>query len=75
VVHDGTQSPDFTFISDVVDAFVSAAQSSVAGDVSDVGTGTPVAMNLLDYWRPAPVWTPDSIEVATRDRFRYLGKE
>jgi UDP-glucose 4-epimerase len=50
-------------------------QSSVAGEVSDVGTGTLAAVSRLDYWRPAPVWTPESIEVATRDRFRYLGKE
>jgi dTDP-D-glucose 4,6-dehydratase len=29
----------------------------------------------IDYWRQAPVWTPESIEVATRDWLRYLGKE
>lgn len=55
--------------------FVSAAQPSVAGEVSDMGTGTPVAVSRLDYWRHVPVWTPESIEVAIRDRFRYLGKE
>lgn len=27
----------------------------------------------IDYWRTAPVWTPDSIAEATRDWFRYLG--
>jgi UDP-glucose 4-epimerase len=126
VVGDGTQSRDFTFVSDVADAFVTAAQSTVSGKVFNVGTGTPVAVNRLvellegavvhvprrpgepdrthadiaaiqrelgwrpkvsieegvrilleniEYWRAAPVWTPDSIEVATRDWFRYLGNK
>lgn len=33
-------------------------------------------MNMLrsiDYWREAPVWTPDSIGEATREWFQYLG--
>ena len=126
VVGDGTQSRDFTFVSDVADAFVTAAQSSVAGEVFNVGTGAPVSVNRLvellrgdvvrvpkrpgepdrthadivkiqsrlgwrpkvsieegvrilldniEYWRQAPVWTPETIETATRDWFRYLGKE
>ena len=126
VVGDGTQSRDFTFVSDVADAFVSAAQSTVAGEVFNVGTGNPVPVNRLvellkgevvhvpkrpgeperthadvskiqrglgwrakvsieegigilldniEYWRQAPVWTPTSIEVATREWFRYLGKD
>jgi len=125
VVGDGTQSRDFTFVSDVADAFVTAAESDVAGEVFNVGTGSPVSVNRLvallrgdvvhvpkrpgepdrthadvrkigarlgwrpkvsieegvrillehiDDWRAAPVWTPESIEVATRDWFRYLGK-
>jgi UDP-glucose 4-epimerase len=126
VVGDGTQSRDFTFVSDVADAFVSAAQSTVSGEVFNVGTGAPVPVNRLvellkgevvhvpkrpgeperthadvskiqrglgwrakvsieegigilldhiEYWRQAPVWTPTSIEVATREWFRYLGKD
>jgi len=125
VVGDGTQSRDFTFVSDVSDAFVTAAQSRITGEAFNVGTGVPVAVNRLvellkgdvvhvpkrpgepdrthadigkiqrhlgwrpkvsieegvgilldniEYWRQAPVWTPDSIEVATRDWFRYLGR-
>ncbi len=125
VVGDGRQSRDFTFVSDVSDAFVTAAQSRVTGEAFNVGTGVPVAVNRLvellkgdvvhvpkrpgepdrthadigkiqrhlgwrpkvsieegvgilldniEYWRQAPVWTPDSIEVATRDWFRYLGR-
>jgi UDP-glucose 4-epimerase len=126
VVGDGTQSRDFTFVADVADAFVTAAQSSVASEVFNVGTGAPVSVNRLvellegdvvhvprrpgepdcthadigkiqrrlgwrpkvsieegvrillehiEYWRQAPVWTPDSIEVATREWFRYLGNK
>ena len=33
-----------------------------------------IGRHLIDDWRAAPVWTPESIEVATRDWFRYLGK-
>jgi UDP-glucose 4-epimerase len=126
VVGDGTQSRDFTFVSDVADAFVTAARASVAGEAFNVGTGVPVPVNRLvellkgdvvhvprrpgepdrthaditkiqrhlgwrpkvsieegirilldniEYWRQAPVWTPEAIEVATRDWFRYLGRE
>jgi len=126
VVGDGTQTRDFTFVSDVADAFVTAAQSAVTGEVFNVATGAPVSVNRLvdllkghvvhvpkrpgepdrthadvskiqrrlgwrakvsieegirilvdniEYWRQAPVWTPASIEVATRDWFRYLGKD
>jgi UDP-glucose 4-epimerase len=124
VVGDGTQSRDFTFVADVADAFVTAAQSTIAGEVFNVGTGAPVSVNRLvellegdvvhvpkrpgepdrthadigkiqrqlgwrpkvsieegvrilleniEYWRQAPVWTPESINVATREWFRYLG--
>ena len=126
VVGDGTQSRDFTFVADVADAFVTAAQSTIAGEAFNVGTGAPVSVNRLvellkgdvvhvpkrpgepdcthadigriqrrlgwrpkvsieegvrilleniEYWRQAPVWTPDSIAVATRDWFRYLGNK
>ncbi|HSE06676.1 MAG TPA: SDR family oxidoreductase [Methylomirabilota bacterium] len=126
VVGDGTQSRDFTFVADVADAFVTAAQSTITGEVFNVGTGAPVSVNRLvellkgevvhvpkrpgepdrthadvgkiqrelgwrpkvsieegvrillaniEYLRQAPVWTPESIEVATRDWFRYLGNK
>ena len=28
----------------------------------------------IDYWRDAPVWTPESIAEATKDWFTYLGR-
>ena len=47
VVGDGTQSRDFTFVSDVVEAFVAAARSDVSGEAFNVGTGQPVTVNRL----------------------------
>jgi UDP-glucose 4-epimerase len=125
VVGDGTQSRDFTFVTDVVDAIVTAARSDVAGEVFNVGSGDTYSVNRLvellgpsevvhvpkrpgepdctladigkirrllgwaprvrfedgvrtmlaniDYWRDAPVWTPDSIKIATREWFEHLG--
>jgi len=35
--------------------------------------GVAEALKNIEYWRNAPVWTPDSIDVATKDWFRYLG--
>ena len=28
----------------------------------------------IDYWRDAPVWTPETIAMATADWFKYLGE-
>ncbi len=123
VVGDGSQVRDFTFVTDVVDAFITAARSDIRNEAMNVGSGGPVSVNRLvellegevvripkrpgepdrthaditkiqrrlswrpkvrieegvkemlrniDYWRTAPVWTPDTIAVATRDWFRYL---
>jgi UDP-glucose 4-epimerase len=37
--------------------------------------GIPKMLDQIDYWREAPVWDKESIEEATSDWFRYLGKE
>jgi UDP-glucose 4-epimerase len=125
VVGDGTQTRDFTFVTDVADAFVTAAQSDVVNEVFNVGSDNTYSVNRLvellggevtyipkrpgepdctfadtakikkilhwkpkvsleagvqeilksiDYWREAPLWTPDSIVEATKDWFKYLGK-
>ena len=34
--------------------------------------GVSEVLRHIDYWRNAPVWTPDSIETATKDWFKYL---
>jgi UDP-glucose 4-epimerase len=49
VVGDGTQSRDFTFVSDVVDAFVRAASTPLApgGQVINVGTGNDESVNRI----------------------------
>jgi UDP-glucose 4-epimerase len=126
VVGDGTQTRDFTFVTDVVDAFVSAAASDVSQEIMNVGSGNTYSVNRLvellggevthiprrpgepdctfaetgkirrllgwqpqvtfeqgvermlaniDYWREAPVWTPERIAAATREWFEYLGKK
>lgn len=37
--------------------------------------GVSEILKNIDYWRDAPVWTPDTIAVATEDWFKYLGYE
>lgn len=125
VVGDGNQTRDFTYVTDVADAFYAAALSDIVGEVFNVGSGGTYSINRLceilggevvhipkrpgepectfadtskiekmlgwkssvtfedgvemvkksiDYWKEAPVWTPDSIEEATHDWFVYLGK-
>jgi len=125
VVGDGTQTRDFTFVTDVVEALVRAAESDLSGEIMNVGSGDTYSVNRLvellggdvtyipkrpgepdctfadiekiqrllnwsprisfeqgvgemlehlDNWRTAPVWTPEKIEVATADWFKYLGQ-
>ena len=47
VVGDGTQTRDFTFVTDVVDAFVRAADSDLTGVAMNVGTGRPQSVNRI----------------------------
>jgi len=125
VVGDGTQTRDFTFVSDVVNALMAAAASGVTNEVMNVGSGRPQSVNRLiellegevvhipkrpgepdctqadiskirrllnwqpevsfeagvrtmleniEYWRSAPVWTPDNIAEATKEWHQYLAK-
>ena len=126
VVGNGEQTRDFTFVSDVVEAILSAVRSDHLGKIYNVGSGTTVSINRLadllggekiyipkrpgepdctfadirsinselswkpsvpveqgvsvlldniDYWKDAPVWTPESIQDATEDWFFYLGRD
>lgn len=123
VVGDGKQLRDFTYVSDVVRAFVSAAESNVVNQICNIGTGDPQSITTLvsllkgsvvhipkrpgepkktqaditkarkllgwkpeisfkqgvkhmlfeiNYWKTAPVWTPKTIQKATREWFEYL---
>lgn len=125
VVGDGTQTRDFTYVTDVVSAFITAAESDVSGEVFNVGSGNTYSVNRLaellggdveyipkrpgepdktfadtrkirrmlgwspevtfeegvasmlehiDYWKEAPVWTPELIADATRDWFLHLSE-
>ena len=47
IVGDGTQTRDFTYVTDVVRAFILAAESSAAGEVFNVGSGVPQSVNYL----------------------------
>jgi len=47
VVGDGTQKRDFTFVTDVVDAFVRAAESEIKGEIFNVGSGNTYSVNHL----------------------------
>jgi UDP-glucose 4-epimerase len=55
VVGDGTQRRDFTFVTDVADAFVRAAASDAVGEVFNVGTGRPHSVNELVALLGGPV--------------------
>jgi len=124
IVGDGTQTRDFTYVSDVVSAFLATAERGRDGAIYNVGSGGTVSVNRLveligadeiayipkrpgepdctfadtariaaelgwkaqvsieegvanlmanlDYWRDAPVWTPDRIADATQDWFKYI---
>ncbi|HXC26674.1 MAG TPA: NAD-dependent epimerase/dehydratase family protein [Stellaceae bacterium] len=126
IVGDGTQTRDFTYVSDIVTAVMAAIESEVVGEIYNVGSGNTYSVNRLvellgaketvhipkrpgepdctfadvtkirrelgwqaevsletgvkymlgnlDYWKDAPVWTPDRIAEATADWFRLLSR-
>ena len=47
VVGDGTQTRDFTFVTDVIEALMVTAQSSVSNQVFNVGSGSTHSINRL----------------------------
>lgn len=47
VVGDGTQTRDFTYVTDVVDAILTAAERGRTGEVYNVGSGATVSVNRL----------------------------
>ncbi len=55
VVGDGTQSRDFTYVTDVAEAFVRAGASRLQGRIFNVGTGRPVTVNRIAELLGGPV--------------------
>jgi UDP-glucose 4-epimerase len=47
VVSDGTQTRDFTFVTDVAEAFIKAAESDLSGEIMNVGSGNHYSVNRL----------------------------
>lgn len=47
VVGDGTQTRDFTYVTDVATAFLSAAESNISGEAMNVGSGNRYSVNRL----------------------------
>lgn len=47
VVGDGTQTRDFTYVTDVAEAFICAAKSDLSGDALNVGSGNHYSVNRL----------------------------
>lgn len=125
MVGNGNQSRDFTYVSDVIDAFLKAARSNLNNKIFNVGSnktvkvkeiikylegsyvkiprrpgepnityaditsikkylkwrpkvdiknGIDIILKNISYWKKAPVWTPKSINKATKDWFKYLNK-
>tara|TARA_Y100000992_G_C21259581_1_gene490507 strand:+ start:33 stop:1025 length:993 start_codon:yes stop_codon:yes gene_type:complete len=126
IVGDGTQTRDFTYVTDVVNALITVAYSEVTNQIFNIGSGNTISVNKIvellecdkvfipkrpgepdctfakidkiinltdwrpkinieegiknlisniDYWKNAPVWTPNTIENETKDWFKYLGKK
>jgi len=123
VVGDGTQTRDFTYVTDAVKAIITASKSNIKNKIYNVGSGKHVSVNYLikllngkkvfipkrpgepnctfaditkiknelnwkpeisiedgvkkilkeiDYWKEAPVWTPEKIKDETKDWFKYI---
>ena len=124
VVGNGTQTRDFTFVSDAVEAIMRSLNSKIYGESINIGSdntysvnrlvellggdvihipkrpgepdctwaditkakklldwrpkvsleeGVSILLDNIDYWREAPIWTPENIAVATKDWFKFLG--
>ena len=47
IVGDGTQTRDFTYVTDIAKANLMAAESDINGEIFNVGTGNPQSVNYL----------------------------
>ncbi|OGR20737.1 MAG: NAD-dependent dehydratase [Desulfobacula sp. RIFOXYA12_FULL_46_16] len=124
VVGNGKQTRDFTFVTDIIEAYVKVAESDVCNEIFNLGSGNTysikrlvellggdvtyipkrpgepdctfadvskicnilgwkantsfeqgvqIMLDNIEYWRQAPVWTPEKIKQATKEWFQYLG--
>ncbi|MGZ5049783.1 MAG: SDR family oxidoreductase [Methylobacter sp.] len=55
VVGDGTQTRDFTYVTDVANAFIAAAESDIRGEIMNVGSGGTYSVNRLVSLLGGPV--------------------
>ncbi|MET0117308.1 MAG: SDR family oxidoreductase [Sedimenticola sp.] len=55
VVGDGEQTRDFTYVTDVVEAFIKAAESNLSGEIMNVGSGHTYSVNRLVDLLDGPV--------------------
>jgi len=62
IVGDGTQTRDFTYVGDVVDALQVAAASTIGGEIYNVGSGQPVSVNEL----VAELGSPPTVNIPKR---------
>jgi len=59
VVGDGTQTRDFTYVTDVADAFYTAANSDVCNEIMNVGSGNTYSVNkIVDLLGGEKVYIP-----------------
>lgn len=47
IVGNGKQTRDFTYVTDVVDAFIKASKSKITNQIYNVGSGKDVSINLI----------------------------
>lgn len=80
VVGDGNQTRDFTFVTDVVDVFIRAAESDVKGEIFNVGSGYASSVNDLvrllggeAVHIPKRPGEPDCTSADTRKIYEFLG--
>jgi len=60
IVGDGTQSRDFTFVSDVVEAMIVAARSKIENEIFNVGSGKTISINhIVDLLEGDRVFIPE----------------
>ncbi len=58
---DGTQRRDFLYVTDVVQAFLKAAETSLTGEIWNLGSGNPQSVNHL-----VELLGQDRVEIPTR---------